>query len=63
MMDVTRETLSLVLAKYGMDHGYYSTFDAALDNPMSNQLLTLAPSDGDPPLEDLITGFTICLPV
>ncbi len=57
---LTRRTLSIVLAKYGIDHGYYSSLDDALGNPMSTQLLTPAPSDGYPPLEDLLTSFTIC---
>jgi len=57
---LTRIALSIVLGSYGVERGYYTTFNESLQNPMSEQLLTLAPPDGNPPLEDLVTNFTIC---
>jgi hypothetical protein len=57
---LSREVLAVVLAHYGVENNYYSTFDEALKNPLSEQLLTLAPPDGDPALKDLITTYRIC---
>jgi len=57
---LSREALAVVLANYGLQNNYYATFDEALKNPLSEQLLTLAPSDGDPELKDLVTTYMIC---
>lgn len=57
---LSREVLAVVLAHYGVENNNYSTFEESLKNPLSEQLLTLAPSDGDPALKDLVTTYRIC---
>merc|ERR1712232_1382602 len=38
----------------------FSTWDEALTNPFSEQLLALAPPDGDPELTELISSYYVC---
>merc|ERR1712032_82038 len=62
---LTRELLALVvaaIAKYNApkDITTYSTWDEAFENPISKQLLQLAPPDGNPFLKDIVSTYYVC---
>jgi len=62
---LTREALAMSLAeisKYSLpdEFGSYSTWDESIANPISANLLKLAPPDGEPTFEDLVSTYYVC---
>mmetsp|Transcript_15017 Transcript_15017/g.17470 ORF Transcript_15017/g.17470 Transcript_15017/m.17470 type:complete len:997 (+) Transcript_15017:158-3148(+) len=62
---LSKTALALAMADVAMklpaeDYGDYSTWEKALTNTISTQLLEMTPPDNNPPIEDLIHQFHIC---
>merc|ERR1712086_733128 len=62
---LTKELLALIVADIAQhllpdEEGSYSSFTEALTNPISEQLLTLAPPDENPELRKLVAGYYLC---
>jgi hypothetical protein len=50
------------IAKYSLpdEFGLYSSWDEAIANPISKEMLKLAPPDGDPFLQDIVSSYYLC---
>ena len=51
--------IAMMLPSKKRDH-YFSSWNDAMENPISAQLLEITNVDDNPPLEDLVTSFSIC---
>jgi len=61
----TRIMLALIMEEVSQHNlpekaGKFSSWDEAIANPMSEQILTLAPTDGDDYLKSLFTSYYVC---